>query len=94
MMLTEFKLLFHNQLAKGIFPQSFGSTSIASVAGSLSIYNNQMQLEAPSVAGRQLLSLHTQRQLRGVMNLQNLLAGLALVKRRNVITTAFIDART
>ncbi|KAF9956341.1 Integrator complex subunit 9 [Mortierella alpina] len=72
-------VLLSEELAKGIFPQSFGSTSIASVAGSLSIYNNQMQLEAPSVAGRQLLSLHTQRQLRGVMNLQNLLAGLAMV---------------
>ncbi|KAF9938694.1 Integrator complex subunit 9 [Mortierella alpina] len=80
-------VLLSEELAKGIFPQSFGSTSIASVAGSLSIYNNQMQLEAPSVAGRQLLSLHSQRQLRGVMNLQNLLAGLATVGVMNPTVT-------
>lgn len=67
------------KLAKGIFPQSFGSKSFAPVAGSLSIYNNQMQLEPASVAGRQILALHSQRQLRGVMNLQNLLTGLAMV---------------
>ncbi|KAF9989188.1 Integrator complex subunit 9 [Mortierella antarctica] len=81
--------LYENVLLseEGIFPQSFGSTSIASVAGSLSIYNNQMQLEAPSVAGRQLLSLHSQRQLRGVMNLQNLLAGLATVGVMNPTVT-------
>ncbi|KAF9954864.1 Integrator complex subunit 9 [Mortierella alpina] len=80
-------VLLSEELAKGIFPQSFGSTSIASVAGSLSIYNNQMQLEAPSVAGRQLLSLHTQRQLRGVMNLQNLLAGLVTIGVMNPTVT-------
>ncbi|KAF9432611.1 Integrator complex subunit 9 [Entomortierella beljakovae] len=64
------------KLAKGIFPQSFGRTSLAPVAGSLSIYNNQMQLEPASVAGRQILALYTQRQLRGTMNLQSLLTGL------------------
>ncbi|KAG0200745.1 Integrator complex subunit 9 [Mortierella sp. GBA30] len=72
-------VLLSEELAKGVFPQSFGKTSIASVAGSLSIYNNQMQLEAPTVAGKQMLALHTQRQLRGVMNIQNLLTGLALI---------------
>lgn len=55
-----------------------------------------MQLEAPSVAGRQLLSLHTQRQLRGVMNLQNLLAGLATVNGKfdisvQLFVASFVD---
>ncbi|KAF9352199.1 Integrator complex subunit 9 [Mortierella sp. AD094] len=72
-------VLLSEELAKGIYPQSFGSTSLAPVAGSLSIYNNQMQLEPASVAGRQILALYTQRQLRGVMNLQNLLTGLAKI---------------
>ncbi|KAF9357330.1 Integrator complex subunit 9 [Mortierella sp. NVP85] len=72
-------VLLSEELAKGIFPQSFGSKSFAPVAGSLSIYNNQMQLEPASVAGRQILALHSQRQLRGAMNLQNLLAGLATI---------------
>ncbi|KAF9928932.1 Integrator complex subunit 9, partial [Modicella reniformis] len=72
-------VLLSEELAKGIFPQSFGSKSFAPVAGSLSIYNNQMQLEPASVAGRQILALHSQRQLRGVMNLQTLLAGLAMI---------------
>ncbi|KAG0006069.1 Integrator complex subunit 9 [Entomortierella chlamydospora] len=72
-------VLLSEELAKGIYPQSFGSTSLAPVAGSLSMYNNQMQLEPASVAGRQILALYTQRQLRGVMNLQNLLTGLAKI---------------
>ncbi|KAF8986184.1 Integrator complex subunit 9 [Entomortierella lignicola] len=72
-------VLLSEELAKGIYPQSFGSTSLAPVAGSLSIYNNQMQLEPASAAGRQILALYTQRQLRGVMNLQNLLTGLAKI---------------
>ncbi|KAF9193410.1 Integrator complex subunit 9 [Haplosporangium sp. Z 11] len=72
-------VLLSEELAKGIYPQSFGNTSFAAVAGSLSLYNNQMQLEVPSAAGRRILALHTQRQLRGVLNLQNLLAGLAQI---------------
>ncbi|KAF8934545.1 Integrator complex subunit 9 [Dissophora ornata] len=72
-------VLLSEELAKGIYPQSFGNTSLAPVAGSLSIYNNQMQLEPASVAGRQILALYTQRQLRGVMNLQTLLTGLTMV---------------
>ncbi|GJJ78839.1 integrator complex subunit 9 [Entomortierella parvispora] len=72
-------VLLSEELAKGIYPQAFGNTSYAAVAGSLSIYNNQMQLEPASVTGRQVLALYTQRQLRGVMNLQNLLAGLVAI---------------
>jgi len=60
-------------------PQAFGNVSFAPVAGSLSIYNNQMQLQPASVAGRQLLALYTQRLLLGVMNLSTLLAGLTEV---------------
>lgn len=44
-----------------------------------------MQLEVPSAAGRRVLALHTQRQLRGVLNLQNLLSGLAQVGNEGVI---------
>ncbi|KAF9110734.1 Integrator complex subunit 9 [Mortierella sp. AM989] len=43
------------------------------------LLSEEMQLEPASVAGRQILALYTQRQLRGVMNLQNLLAGLAKI---------------
>ncbi|KAF9584231.1 Integrator complex subunit 9 [Lunasporangiospora selenospora] len=80
-------VLLSEELAKGIYPQSFGTTSIAPVAGSLSIYNNQMQLEPASVAGRQFLALYTQRQLCGVMNLQNLLLGLSQIGVENPVVT-------
>ncbi|KAF9382962.1 Integrator complex subunit 9 [Podila verticillata] len=77
----------HGHLAKGIFPQSFGITSIAAISGSLSIYNNRMQLEPASVGGRQILALHSQRQLCGTMNLGTLLAGLAMIGIRDPVVT-------
>ncbi|KAG0293526.1 Integrator complex subunit 9 [Dissophora globulifera] len=80
-------VLLSEELAKGIYPQSFGNTSFAPVAGSLSMYNNQMQLEPASVAGRQILALFSQRQLRGVMNLQVLLSGLAAIGISDPIVT-------
>ncbi|KAF9896699.1 hypothetical protein BX616_006926 [Lobosporangium transversale] len=72
-------VLLSEELAKGVYPQAFDGTSLAPIAGSLSIYNNQMQLEPASFAGRQILALYTQRQLRGVMNLQSLLTGLTKI---------------
>ncbi|KAG0256137.1 Integrator complex subunit 9 [Actinomortierella ambigua] len=71
--------LLSEELARGIFPQSFGGTSFAPVSGSLSIYNNQMQLEPVTGTGRQILALSSKKQLCGSMNLHNLLAGLALL---------------
>ncbi|KAF9094764.1 Integrator complex subunit 9 [Mortierella sp. GBA35] len=72
-------VLLSEELARGILPQAFGNVSFAPIAGSLSIFNNQMQLKPATVAGRQLLALYTQRLLLGVMNLPNLLAGLAQI---------------
>lgn len=80
-------VLLSEELAKGIFPQSFGITSIAAISGSLSIYNNRMQLEPASVGGRQILALHSQRQLCGTMNLGTLLAGLAMIGIRDPVVT-------
>ncbi|KAK3847959.1 MAG: beta-lactamase-like protein [Linnemannia gamsii] len=77
-------VLLSEELAKGILPQAFGNVSFAPIAGSLSIYNNQMQLKPASVQGRQLLSLYTQRLLLGVMNLPNLLAGLTAIGVSNM----------
>ncbi|KAG0283565.1 Integrator complex subunit 9 [Linnemannia gamsii] len=77
-------VLLSEELAKGILPQAFGNVSFAPIAGSLSIYNNQMQLKPASVQGRQLLSLYTQRLLLGVMNLPNLLAGLTAIGVTNM----------
>ncbi|KAG0040055.1 Integrator complex subunit 9 [Podila clonocystis] len=79
----------YETLAKGIFPQSFGTTSIAAISGSLSIYNNRMQLEPASVGGRQILALHSQRQLCGTMNLNTLLAGLAMIGVSDPVVTEF-----
>ncbi|KAG0020383.1 Integrator complex subunit 9 [Podila clonocystis] len=80
-------VLLSEELAKGIFPQSFGTTSIAAISGSLSIYNNRMQLEPASVGGRQILALHSQRQLCGTMNLNTLLAGLAMIGVSDPVVT-------
>ncbi|KAF9921337.1 Integrator complex subunit 9 [Linnemannia zychae] len=80
-------VLLSEELAKGIIPQTFGSVSFAPVAGSLSIYNNQMQLKPASVQGRQLLSLYTQRLLLGVMNLPHLLSGLTAIGVSNMNVT-------
>ncbi|KAF8935836.1 Integrator complex subunit 9 [Haplosporangium gracile] len=77
-------VLLSEELAKGILPQAFGNVSFAPIAGSLSIYNNQMQLKPASVQGRQLLSLYTQRLLLGVMNLPHLLAGLTAIGVTNM----------
>ncbi|KAF9131015.1 Integrator complex subunit 9 [Mortierella sp. 14UC] len=77
-------VLLSEELAKGILPQAFGNVSFAPIAGSLSIYNNQMQLKPASVQGRQILSLYTQRLLLGVMNLPNLLAGLTTIGVTNL----------
>ncbi|KAF9141138.1 Integrator complex subunit 9 [Linnemannia schmuckeri] len=77
-------VLLSEELAKGILPQAFGNVSFAPIAGSLSIYNNQMQLKPASVQGRQLLSLYTQRLLLGVMNLPHLLAGLTAIGVTNI----------
>ncbi|KAG0236512.1 Integrator complex subunit 9 [Actinomortierella wolfii] len=71
--------LLSEELARNIFPQSFGGTSFAPVSGSLSIYNNQMQLEPVSGTGRQILALSSKKQLCGSMNINNLLSGLALI---------------
>ncbi|KAF9972930.1 Integrator complex subunit 9 [Actinomortierella ambigua] len=82
--------LLSEELARGIFPQSFGGTSFAPVSGSLSIYNNQMQLEPVTGTGRQILALSSKKQLCGTMNLHNLLAGLALIGIEDpVITESF-----
>ncbi|KAF9900063.1 Integrator complex subunit 9 [Linnemannia zychae] len=80
-------VLLSEELAKGILPQAFGNVSFAPIAGSLSIYNNQMQLKPASVQGRQILSLYTQRLLLGVMNLPNLLAGLTAIGVTNLDVT-------
>ncbi|KAG0346947.1 Integrator complex subunit 9 [Podila minutissima] len=80
-------VLLSEELAKGIFPQSFGTTSIAAISGSLSIYNNRMQLEPASVGGRQILALHSQRQLCGTMNLNTLLTGLAMIGVSDPVVT-------
>ncbi|KAF9339687.1 Integrator complex subunit 9 [Linnemannia elongata] len=77
-------VLLSEELAKGILPQAFGKVSFAPIAGSLSIYNNQMQLKPASVQGRQLLALYTQRLLLGVMNLPHLLAGLTAIGVTNM----------
>ncbi|KAF9334818.1 Integrator complex subunit 9 [Podila minutissima] len=86
-------VLLSEELAKGIFPQSFGTTSIAAISGSLSIYNNRMQLEPASVGGRQILALHSQRQLCGTMNLNTLLTGLAMIGVSDPVVTALDEIK-
>ncbi|KAK3811259.1 MAG: hypothetical protein J3Q66DRAFT_404643 [Benniella sp.] len=65
----------------------FLSLSVANLLPRWSIYNNQMQLEPASVAGRQIQVLHSQRQLRDAVNLQNLLAGLATIGTMDPVIT-------